>query len=145
MLPGVLPPELGAFRNEPGQTRRCLNHLNHQHHATPHNGKSWLHTARCCWRWEGEGEAIFSVCDTCVEPVGSHWVAVRWPVWVQLGSVSECAIGVTRMFGGPAVELLWLLPRREWLSSRLHERVHNDSGKQGCEPQKDVSLCARAK
>ena len=103
MLPSVLPPELGAFRNELGQTRRCLNHLNHQHHATPHNGKSWLHTARCCWRWEGEGEAIFSVCDTCVEPVGSHWVAVRWPVWVQLGSVSECAIGVTRMFG----VLLW--------------------------------------
>ena len=24
LLPGVLPPELGASRNEPGQTRRCL-------------------------------------------------------------------------------------------------------------------------
>ena len=31
MLPGVLPPELGAFRIEPGQTRRFLNYSYHQY------------------------------------------------------------------------------------------------------------------
>ena len=34
LLPGVLPPELGASRNEPGQTRRCLNDPYHLHHLS---------------------------------------------------------------------------------------------------------------
>ena len=32
LLPGVLPPELGAFRHAPGQTRRVLNPPYHTHH-----------------------------------------------------------------------------------------------------------------
>ena len=34
LLPGVLPPELGASRNEPGQTRRCLQLF--VPHTSPH-------------------------------------------------------------------------------------------------------------
>ena len=38
LLPGVLPPELGASRNEPGQTRRCLQlFVPHTTHTTQHN------------------------------------------------------------------------------------------------------------
>ena len=30
---GTRPPQLAARRNAPGQTRRCLNHLNHHHQS----------------------------------------------------------------------------------------------------------------
>ena len=50
LLPGVLPPELGASRNEPGQTRRCLQlfvpHTPHTHHA-PHTTHHTVRSLGC--------------------------------------------------------------------------------------------------